>query len=950
MANNLQSEADLVLQRALELTGAARLAYLNTTCPAGTDLRQLVERLLAGGESESLLQPGGGASGPLWDALAREYAGKLLLEQGDRLGVWQVVRQIGRGGMASVYLCERADGQFEQRVALKLLDATRNFDELAGRFAQERQILATLNHPNIARLIDGGVAASGQPYVVMEYIDGKPIDAYCDDAQLSVEQRIRLFMQVADAVQYAHGHLVIHRDIKPSNILVDGLGQPKLLDFGIAKLLDPRTPNVAPQTHSALHPMTPEYASPEQVRGQPLTTACDVYQLGYLLYRLLAGCTPYPVDNTDVAALVHSICNVEPTRPSQAVAERSALRRLLRGDLDNILLTALRKEAERRYASVLQLRDDLQRHLDGRPIAARPATLRYRAFKFARRNRVAIAAAALLAASLATGFVATAWQSRVAAREAERAAQVLEFLVGLFESVEPDVTLGQKITAKELLDRGVAKLNEDLPTASPLRAEMLSVIGRMYRELGLYAQARPVLEEARSLHLGARPATAELQAQTATDLAWVLNEIGEHATAESLAREVLAYRRQRAADSPGELADGLAALAVFVSARGDDAEADALFQEALALDRRGNDREALATHLGNLGTSLWRRSRYEEARHAHEEALAIQRELHGQSHTLVAVSLLDLATVMLEQGEYPQSEQLLREALEIQLTLLGEGHPETARTLNNLGDVLGRQEKFEESEIMHRRALAARRAAFGDDHISIAESMNNLAALLYFRGRYAEAADLFEQILPLWRKERGADHPDVFTIMNNIGAAHRQAGNYAAAEPILREALALRRQKLGDEHRDVAQSFGQLGQLLHATGKFAEAEPHLQRSVAIWQTALGKEHPTTGGAMVALGRLLLDRRDFAQAETLLREGLRIRASALAPGSVLLAETRLLLAESLVEQRKLSEAEPLIAESLPVLQAQWGSDHQSTRRALRLRGSVSRNDLHPAAAR
>jgi serine/threonine-protein kinase len=937
VADNLQREADSVLQRALELTGGARVAFLDTTCPPGTDLRRLVDRLLAGSESESLLQPGGGASGPLWDALAHEYAGQLRLEQGDRLGVWQVVRQIGRGGMATVYLCERADGQFEQRVALKVLDAAGDFDELAGRFAQERQILATLGHPNIARLIDGGLAASGQPYVVMEFVDGEPIDAYCDRHRLGIEPRIRLFMQVAEAVQYAHGHLVVHRDIKPSNILVDATGQPKLLDFGIAKLLDPRAQNAAPETRSALHPMTPEYASPEQVRGQRLTTACDVYQLGYLLYRLLTGCTPYQFDRADVAAIVHAICNAEPTRPSQAAP---GMRRLLRGDLDNILLTALRKEPERRYASVLQFRDDLQRHLDGRPVTARPATLRYLTGKFARRNRAAIAAAALLATSLTVGFVATAWQSRVAAREAQRAAQVLELLVGLFEGVDPDVTLGQKVTAKELLDRGVAKLNEERVEA-PLRAEMLGVTGRMYRVLGLYKEARPLLEEARSLQLAQGSTAAEQAVQTASDLAWVLNEQSEHAAAEALAREVVAYRREHAVESPSELSNALSVLALFISRSGDSAEADSLFAEALAIDRRGEDRAALATHLGNLGTSLWRRSKYDEARRANEEALAIQRELHGQSHTRVANALQELAMVLTEQGEFPQSEKLLREALQIQVALLGEGHPETARTLNNLGDVLGRQEKFEESEIMQRRALAARRAAFGDDHISIFESMNNLAALLYFRSRYAEAAELFEQILPRWRKERGDNHQEVLTLMNNLGAARRQAGNYAAAEPILRETLVLRRQKFGDEHRDVAQSFGQLGQLLHATGQLAEAESHLERAIAIWQTTLGKEHFVTGGGLVALGKLLLDRRDFAQAETLLREGLRIRATALPESSVLLAETRMLLGASLVETGKLVEAESLIAASLPVLQAQWGNDHPATRRAMKLRARLPR---------
>src|SRR5690606_13730838 len=389
MAKLARAEVDAVLKRALELPCSEREQFLDQTC-GDANLRQTVERMLQEAESDdNLLRPGGGASGPVWEALARELPPTAFdFESGDRIGAWRVLRVLGRGGMATVYLAERAGGQFEQLVALKVLDVSRNFDALVARFAQERRILARLEHPNIARMIDGGATRTGQPYVVMEYVEGEPIDLHCDRLSLGFEERIRLFTHVANAVQYAHSHLIVHRDIKPSNILINGNGEPKLLDFGIAKLLDPESS--APETRSALHPMTPEYASPEQVRGEPLTTASDVYQLGFLLYHRLTGSSPYNVDRRNVAAMVQAICQSQPARPSGSIVSEAAaargttperLRRRLSGDLDTILLTTLRKNPARRYPSVIQLNEDLRRHLAGLPVTARPPTLRYRGLK-----------------------------------------------------------------------------------------------------------------------------------------------------------------------------------------------------------------------------------------------------------------------------------------------------------------------------------------------------------------------------------------------------------------------------------------------------------------------------------------------------------------------------------------------------------------------------------------
>ena len=948
-----RAHVDSVLKRALELSDAEREEFLDQTCDGDTNLRQAVERMLRECEADDdLLLPGGGASGPLWEAMAREFPpAAFAFEPGDRLGAYRVVRVLGRGGMATVYLAERADGQFEQSVALKVLDVSRDFDALAVRFAQERRILARLEHPNIARLIDGGATRTGQPYVVMEYVDGESIDRYCDRCRLGVDERIELFVDVASAVQYAHGHLVVHRDIKPSNILVNGNGEAKLLDFGIAKLLNPESS--APETRSALHPMTPEYASPEQVRGEPLTTASDVYQLGFLLYHLLTGSSPYAADRRNVAAMVQAICKDEPARPSSSIPSKAAggmeaarkapaarnttcerLRRRLSGDLDTILLTALRKDPARRYPSVVHLNEDLRRHLTGLPVTARPPTLRYRGLKFVARHGASVAATALVSLAIVGGLAATAWQARATAREAMRAAEVRDFLVSLFESVDPDVTLGENVTAKQILDRGAERLDSSLTEVPVLRAEMLGVVGRMYRELGLYQEARPLLEEAQATLRGVGQQDTPVLASTAEDLAGILYEQGEYEAAEKLSREALAIRRQRYAEEPEQLSLSLLKLAAVLSMRGQAEDAEPLYLEGLEIDRKiGND-ELLASHLSDYGVFLYKATRFDEALTVGEEALRLQRSLYGGEHTLVATSLLNLSAAHVELGDYAAGEKLLHECLAVRRKLLGEQHPYVATALNNLGHLLQKAGRLDEAEDALRQSLVIRRAVLGDSHPDAANSLNSLGIIQYFSASYSEAAETFEQVLPIWRTSYGETHPNVLSALNNLGASRREAGDFAGAEDVLREALALRLEVFGESHQAVAQSLNNLALVLARQGRNAEAETLIRDAVAMWRKTMGHEHPDVGDGLLSLGRFLLDQRRCAEAEPVLRESLAIRQRVVDPTAPLLASVRLYLGECLAMLDKPDEAEPMLAESLPVLIDHWGADAEITQRAER----------------
>jgi serine/threonine-protein kinase len=954
MAQLARAQVDSVLQRALELPPEARQRFLDETCDRDTDLRRAVDRMLQDCENdaEPLLQPGAGAAGPLWEALARDYSAALLFEPGERIAAYRIVRVLGRGGMATVYLAERADGQFEQAVALKVLDVSRDFDSLAARFAQERRILARLEHPNIARLIDGGATRTGQPYVVMEYVNGEPIDKYCDRHELGVEERIKLFINVASAVQYAHGHLIVHRDIKPSNILVTESGEAKLLDFGIAKLLDPEI--AAPVTRSALHPMTPEYASPEQVRGELLTTASDVYQLGYLLYRLLTGRSPYPCDRRNVAAMVQAICNLEPLRPSGTVTlplddpdhdadsveglaeSRSTtverLRRRLTGDLDNILLSALQKEPARRYPSVLHLSSDLSRHLEGLPVTARRPTARYRLGKFARRHRAAVAAAALVALSIAGGVIATAWQAHAASQEARRAEAALAFLTELFDNVDPDLTQGATVTAKELLDLGTDKLHEGLSDAPLMRAEMLQVVGGMYVNLGLYNEARPLLEEAQTVLTDAGQAGTLDFVKSLELLTTLLYEQGEYERAEILARESLEIRRRHSRTDPAGLSRSLAALAAVLTARLQHEEAEALFLQALEIDRETGDEKALAKHLGDYGATLPIVGRNEDGRRVGEEALALYRKLYGPDHTLIAVTLLNQGTVNYILGEHDTAENLLRESLAMYRKLVGQEHPKVAYVLNTMGNLLQQMGRIDEAEVALRQAISIRRSVLGEAHPDFANSLNSLGALHFFNGRYADAAESFEQVLSIWREAYGPKHPNILSALNNLGAARREAGEYESAEVILRETLALRRELFGNTHQGVARSMNNLGQVLAETGSVSEAESLLRDAIAMWRETMGDEHPDVGEGLSSLGIFLAKQDRCVEAEQPLRDSLSIREKTSDAGSPLLAFIRLNLGECLVRLDRPAEAEPILVESLPVLTARWGGDGKLTLRA------------------
>jgi tetratricopeptide (TPR) repeat protein/predicted Ser/Thr protein kinase len=727
-------EADRLFDQALELPPDDRAAWLEQACAGNAALREQVEALLrADAAADRFLE---------FDAL--RCAGPVLetpeAEAGDgrRIGPYRVVRELARGGMGVVYLAERADGQFEQRVALKLIKRGMDSDEIHQRFLAERQILAQLNHPHIARLLDGGVSDQGQPYFAIEYIDGTALTAHCEARQLGVEERLRLFLDVCDAVRYAHQNLVVHRDLKPSNILVTADGQVKLLDFGIAKLLRSEPGAETGLTQTGLRVITPEYAAPEQVLGTPVTTATDVYALGAVLYELLTGRRAHQFDHWTPAEIARVVCGVDPAPPSMVAPPD--LRGGLRGDLDTIALTALRKEPDRRYLTVEQLAGDIRRSLSGLPVTARPDTWRYRTTKFVGRHRLGVAAAAAIALSLVVGLAGTIWQARVAAERARAAADeaaqaraVSDFLVRLFQASDPSESPGRDLTAEELLDRGRRELDTALTKQPALRSELLTVVAAVYRSIGHGEAADTLFDEAIAL---TRRLPGDVDSALAVRLVdWGDNLLdqGKIDRADSLLQEAVARMRRVRPDDPA-LAKPVRMLARAETFERRLDRATSLAREALALDLRhqGDGSFEVGEDLDALSEALRMAGKLSEADSASHAALAIWGVRVGPDHPRALWSRANLAAVREAQGDDDEAMELLKEVAAGQRRIYPNGHAELARTYMSLGELFAKRGRYAEAESLMVEALAFNQPMLGANHSHMMMLRHNLES---FRSR-----------------------------------------------------------------------------------------------------------------------------------------------------------------------------------------------------------------------
>jgi eukaryotic-like serine/threonine-protein kinase len=757
-------------EAAIQLQGAARDEYLARLRKEDAALAAELESLLAADSVDD----DDAISNAVVNALASFKETTDNLWAGRELGPWRIDTRIASGGMGSVFRAERADRQYDQVVAIKIMAAQLLTPDAMRRFRTERQILANLGHPYIARLLDGGTTPEELPYLVMEYIDGQPIDAWCDAQQLNLRERIALFLKVCEAVEYAHRQLVVHRDLKPSNILVDASGTPKLLDFGIARLVDSDAVPGAPElTQAGNQALTPDYASPEQIRGEPVSVATDVYSLGVLLYTLLAGRLPFADTSSRPNEKLAAILDTEPARPSTAVTttknpdtgsqRRTTVSRLskqLAGDLDNIVLMALRKEPARRYASVADFAADLRNYLQHRPVAARPDTLAYRSHRFLRRNALAVATGTVLVGMLIAFTANTLVQNERIARERDIAEQeratserVSEFLVGLFEVADPSEARGNTVTARQVVDKAADALHSELNEEPAVRAELMQTLGRVYHGLGLYEEALRLLDESLAERQQLYGENSLEAAETLFHQGYVYEWSHELGEARNAHRAALAIRQaQLPADDP-LVADSLFALG------------------GVHLVRRDN----------------------ETAYELLEQALQIRRALYGEQHADVGRSLNDLALITWRLGQHDDAARMWQQALEINRAALGEDHPDLMFNLNNVAYALSTRGYARESLPMYKAAFRLAEKTLGPEHPELLLPLSNYAFVLVYLGELDDAEALSHRGLVLNEQQEPEDYATRIILLSVLAEVHRQRNELKEAQRLLEDALEIKR-------------------------------------------------------------------------------------------------------------------------------------------------------------
>ena len=706
----------------------------------------------------------------------------------DRIGPYRILSTLGAGGMGKVYLAERADAQFDQQVAIKMVQGGAFAHGMLSRFKVERQILAQLDHPNIARLLDGGSLPDGSAYLIMEYIDGVSIDVYCDEHGLDLNARLKLFQTVCAAVHYAHQNLIVHRDLKPSNILVTSEGIPKLLDFGIAKLLDERqaAQHTVTVTHADIRIMTPDHASPEQVRGLPITTSSDIYVLGVLLYRLLCGSGPFVIQSARLSEIERAICEKDPPLPSATIGEESSaeaqaialtrgtnpnrLRRALRGDLDNIVAMAMRKEPERRYGSAQQLAGDIQRYLDGKPVIARRDTFSYRSAKFMRRHWLPLSTAAAVFFLIAAFAVTTyeqaariaaerdrvAEQRELADRERIRAEEVSSFLVNLFKLSDPEENRGNQVTARELLDSAAQRLRSALSDQPATKAALLETVGAVYDSLGQYQAAVPILNDSLTLQASSED---KPRIDTLLELGSAHFGAGDLQAAEPPLQEALRLSQKRAGANSIEVAHALWELGRLRQLQGRLSEANDLLQRGLAMlegvNAPATDISALLDDLAQV--YLWEQ-RWPLAKETYERALEVDRRVLGDDHPRIAMHLQNIAYTEQALGNLKRADELYREAIQRKEKAYGKNNSQTAAAKVNYGSLLQRMGRLDEAEAQIKDALAIRLAEFGPSHYYVGYTRVSLGILLQEKGDLPGAESEFRQALAVYDKALPRNH------------------------------------------------------------------------------------------------------------------------------------------------------------------------------------------------
>jgi eukaryotic-like serine/threonine-protein kinase len=864
---------------------------------------------------------GGSTSSPVADdGIPRTTGDRRRALLGKVVGQYRIASVLGNGGSGTVYLGERADKQYSAQVAVKVIDESAPVT-FGLRFRWERQILADLNHPNIARLLDAGETEAHQPYLVMEYIHGEGVDRYCDRNRLDVRARLELFLKICSAVQYAHQNLIVHRDIKPANILVTADGVPKLLDFGIAKLLHATDVTQASElTRVNDRLLTPEYASPEQILGNSVTTASDVYSLGVVLYQLLTGLRPYELSSAAASQLEleRAICVSDPLRPSAAIraarshgtidesrspdehrhadepmssyevrpsietlcAARAAtpdkLERRLMGDLDAIIMRAMRKEPQHRYSSVDQMMADIQHHFANEPVQARQGNWVYYSSRFIRRNRLAVAASTTIVMLIAGGMVAMSIQRaatqaalELATQEKRRAETVSGFMLDIFAAANPYVNFGREATARDVLDQASRSIETDLSGQPEMRAPLLESIGTAYRRMGLPNKAVPQLEAALHLQRELQPGDNARTASNLIELAIAERESGLIGDSDAHFDEAQRMTKALGEIDPERTAKLLVEIGRLETIRSHASQALVSFQTALELMRaargpRDPEVGSILSEIANIHT--WADD-LTDAEAAAREAVDIYRDVVELHPDRVKANFI-LAEILMYQGRVTEAATIFERTLSAE-RILYKSNSKVADTLSSLAQIRIAQGDTREAERLVREALAAHRDSGSTAYAKIGYLQTMLGTVLLKQSRPEEAEGVLRDTLDLFAKSLPSDHQYVASAEHYLGEALAANGKLADAEALF-TAAANRWKRTEAPAWRAARSASALGEVLHREGRNAEAERYLTSSYHIIASSPGADRETNDKALQRLSRFYTDTNQRQKLDAVLR--------------------------------------------------------------------------------